>query len=238
MVMRIELDEKPNKPIIIEGFPGFGFVSTIATEFLVKHLNAKPIGRIVSEKITPMAAIHKSRVIYPLEIFFDKKTNIVIVQAITPVEGLEWDIADTLIRLAKQLKAKEFIGLEGVSSAPQIKNPEVFFYANDAEKHKNFQEMQIKPLDEGIIVGVTGALMMRMKETPMSCFFVETHTDVPDNNGAAKLIATLDKYLGLDVDPKPLMEKAREVEGKLKDLLTKLNEVKADKETKQLSYTG
>jgi len=31
--MKIILDKKPKNPIIIEGFPGFGLVSTIACEF-------------------------------------------------------------------------------------------------------------------------------------------------------------------------------------------------------------
>ena len=236
--MRIELEERPQKPIIIEGFPGFGFVSTIATEFLIRHLGAKPIGRITSDKITPVAAIHKTALIYPLEIFYDKKTNIVLVQAVTPVDGLEWEIADTLVRLAKELKAKEFIGLEGVASTAQIKDPQTFYYASREEKKKAIQNMKVKPLDEGIIIGVTGALLMRMKETPISCFFVETHSDLHDNKGAAKLIEILDKYLGLTIDPKPLLAKAKEFEEKLKDLFTKLAEVKGEKEKKQLSYMG
>lgn len=236
--MRIELEERPIHPIIIEGFPGFGFVSTIATEFLIRHLGAKPIGRITSEKITPVAAIHKSSLIYPLEIFYDKKTNIILIQAVTPVDGLEWEIADTLVRLAKELKAKEFIGLEGVSSTAQIKEPQTFFYANKEEKKKVLQELKIKALDEGIIIGVTGALLMKMKETPLTCFFVETHSELPDNKGAAKLIEILDKYLGLTIDPKPLLQKAKEFEEKLRDLFTKLAEVKTEKEKKQLSYMG
>lgn len=236
--MRIELEERPVKPIIIEGFPGFGFVSTIATEFLIRHLGAKPIGRITSEKIIPVAAIHKTQLIYPLEIFYDKKTNIILVQAVTPVDGLEWEIADTLIRLAKELKAKEMISLEGVASTAQIKDPQVFFYSNREEKKKTMQSMKVKPLDEGIIIGVTGAVLMKMKETPLSCFFVETHSELPDNKGAAKLIETLDKYLGLTIDTKPLLQKAKEFEEKLKDLFTKLAEVKIEKEKKHLSYMG
>ena len=42
--MRIELKEKPSKPRIVQGFPGFGFVGTIAMEFLIEHLKAELIG--------------------------------------------------------------------------------------------------------------------------------------------------------------------------------------------------
>lgn len=238
VTMNLELDERPQRPIIIEGFPGFGFVSTIATEFLVKHLNAKSIGRITSDKIMPVAAIHKSKVIYPLEIFYDKKTNIVIVEAITPVDKLEWEIADILNKLAKELKAKEVIGLEGIASPQGVKEPGVFFYGNREDKKKSMLNLNLKPLDEGIIVGVTGALILKMKETPLSCLFVETHSKLPDNKGAAKLIETLDKYLGLTIDYVPLVKKAQEVEEKLKGLLSQLSEVKEEKAKKELSYMG
>jgi len=236
--MEIELSERPLKPIIIEGFPGFGFISTIATQFLIKHLNAKPIGRIVSDKINPIAAIHKSDVIYPLEIFYDKKTNIMIIQAMTPVDGLEWEIADNLIKLAKELKAKEFIGLEGVSSTDIVKEPRVFFFNTNENKKKSLEKLELKEMEEGIIIGVTGALLMKMKDTPISCFFVETHSNMPDNKGAAKIIETLDKYLGLTIDYKPLLQKAKEFEEKLKGLMTKLSETKTEKEKKQYTYTG
>lgn len=235
--MRLEFtEEKPNNPIIIEGFPGFGFVSTIATEYLIKHLDAKPIGRIVSDKLMPIAAVHKSEVIYPLEIFYDKKTNIMIVQAVTPVEGLEWRLADSIINLAKEVNAKEIISLEGVAS-PGEGEPKIFFYSNKEEKKKQLKNL-VKPLEEGIILGVTGALLMKIKEVPFSCFFVETHSGLPDNKAAAKLIELLDKYLGLTIDVKPLLKHAKEFETKLKGLLSGLNEAKALQEEKKISYTG
>lgn len=237
--LRIEFsEEKPQRPILIEGFPGFGFVSTIATEFLIKHLGAKPIGRIVSDKLLPIAAVHKNEVIYPLEIFYDKKTNIMLLQAVTPVEGLEWRIADAVIELAKEVNAKEIISLEGVATAEEINEAKVFFYTNKEEKKKAMTEMKIKPLEEGIIIGVTGALLMKVRDVPFSCFFVETHSGLPDNKAAAKLIQVLDQYLGLTINPKPLLEKAKEVEEKLKELFLKLEEAKVAKEEKKLSYMG
>lgn len=235
--LRIEFtEEKPNKPIIIEGFPGFGFVSTIATEFLIRNLNAKPIGRIVSDKLMPIAAVHKAEVVYPLEIFYDKKTNVIIVQAVTPVEGLEWRLADAIIELANEVNAKEIIALEGVA-ATENKGDQVFFYSNREEKKKRLAELT-KQLQEGIILGVTGALLMKARDVSLSCFFAETQTNLPDNKAAARLIEVLDKYLGLAIDTKPLMKHAEEVEEKLKKLLGGLTEAQAAKDQKMISYTG
>ena len=36
--MKLILTKKPKKVTIVEGFPGFGLVATIACEFLLDHL--------------------------------------------------------------------------------------------------------------------------------------------------------------------------------------------------------
>ncbi|MEM4703250.1 MAG: PAC2 family protein [Candidatus Pacearchaeota archaeon] len=237
-MLQIELEEKPaEKSTIIEGFPGFGFVSTIATEFLIKHLDAKPIGKIISTKLEPVAAIHKNEVLNPLQIFYAKKQNLVIVQALVPVDGLEWEIAETISDLAKKIKAKEIISLEGVSSPLELKESKVFFFSRAKGKKKFSQQLKIPPLEEGIIIGVTGALLMKT-DLPLSCFFVETHSKLPDNAGAAKLIKVLDMYLGLKVDYRPLLEKAKEFENKLKNILSQMTTVKSEKQKKDLTYMG
>ena len=47
--MEIKLYKKPKSPLIIEGFPGFGLVGTIATEFLLEHLQTEQIVKISFE---------------------------------------------------------------------------------------------------------------------------------------------------------------------------------------------
>jgi len=41
-----------------------------------------------------MIAIHNNNMIKPLEIYYDKKSNIIILNALMNVNGIEWDIAD------------------------------------------------------------------------------------------------------------------------------------------------
>ena len=45
-------------------------------------------------------------------------------------------------------------------------------------------------------MGVSGALLLKA-EVPLSCFFAETHSSLPDSRAAAKIIEVLDKYLYL-----------------------------------------
>ena len=61
--MHLNLQKRPQKPTIIVGFPGFGLVGTIATKFLLEHLDTEHIGSVESDHLLPLAAIHKSKLI-------------------------------------------------------------------------------------------------------------------------------------------------------------------------------
>ncbi len=235
--MQIILTYKPKNPIIIEGFPGFGLVGTIATEFLIKHLDAKPIGKIWSDELMPLAAVHDSKIVEPLGIFYDKKHNIIIIHALSAVKGLEWKISGALLQLAKMLKAKEFISLEAIGSEEQ--GMRTFYYTNAENKKKLFEKMGLQPLKEGMVMGVTGALLLKEPDL-ISCVFVESHVGLGDSKAAAKVIEILDDYLGLDVDYKPLIKAAEKFEQTLKDILEKGKKIAEHKSKREedLNYLG
>ena len=158
--------------------------------------------------------------------------------AITASTGNEWDIADTLVKLAKQLGAKEIISLEGVGSGGEVTESKAFYYSNKDKIKNKFKGIGLNPLKEGIIMGVTGALLLRVDGIPMSCVFSETQSNLPDSKAAAKVIETLDKYLGLKIDPKPLMEQAEKFEEKLKGIMQQSQKAQELSEDKKLNYVG
>ena len=232
--MRYVLKNKPKSPTILEGFPGFGLVGTIVTEFLIKHLDAKQIGFVRMEEVPPIIAVHKGEAIEPLGIFYAKKHNLVILHALTNVQGYEWDIAEVLKKIANELKAKEVISVEGVGSEGAVnKKPRVFFMGGK----KKFDIKGIDPMKDGIIIGVTGALLLA-KDLNVTSIFAETHSALPDSRAAARVIETLDKYLKLGVDYKPLIEKAEKFESNLKNIISKSKEVVVAGDKKRQSYFG
>ena len=236
--MEIKLWKKPKNCTIIEGFPGFGLVGTIATEFLIEHLKTEQIGKIIFDDMPAMVAIHESKVVEPLGIFHNSNYNIVILHAITAATHYEWGMADTISKLAGQLNAKEIISLEGVGSGEESEASRVFYYSNNANNSKKFEKAGFMPLKEGIIIGVTGAILLRMEKTPVSCLFAETHSNLPDSKAAANIIQALDKYVGMDLDYKPLLEQAQKFEEKLRTILQKSQEAQEASDKKKLSYLG
>ena len=235
--MKLLLYKKPKGVTIVDGFPGMGLIGTIATEFLVDHLDTVKIGSIEIGEIPAMVAVHEGRVIEPVSIYYNKKFNMVLVHAISAGKGLGWQLSNQIRELASLLQAKEIVSLEGVGNPEMSKNSEVFYYSTSKLFLKKLESVA-KPLKEGVIVGTTGALMAREKKIPVTALFAETHSNLPDSKAAAKIITALDGYLGLNVDPKPLLKQAEEFEAKLKTLLENSKDAQSMSDKKKLSYVG
>jgi uncharacterized protein len=234
--MKLVLSKKPKNVTIIEGFPGFGLIGTIATEYLMEHLDTEKIGVVEMEEMPAMIAIHQSKVIEPISIHYNKKYNLVLVHAINIGKNLGWKVAEVMSDLANQLNAKEIISLEGVGS-PNADAGRVFFYSNNSTTSKRLEGIA-NPLQEGIIVGVTGALLVKQTKTPLLALFAEAKSNLPDSKAAAEIIKALDAYAGLDVDPTPLLKQAVLFEKKLKSIMQKGKKAEDLHDEKKLSYVG
>jgi uncharacterized protein len=235
--MKLNLKKKPKNVTIIEGFPGFGLVATITIEYLIKHLKTEKIGTIEVDELPAITAIHGGKVIEPISLHYDKKHNLVLVHALNVNKQIEWKMAEMIEELASKLTAKEIISIEGVGS-PNSKS-RVFYY--DTHDHKKFKdkigEMAL-PLNEGVVVGVTGALLSKELKLPMKALFVEAESNLPDSRGAAEIIKVLDAYTTMNVDPKPLLKEANVFEEKLKDILRKNQKAEGTRDDKWMGYVG
>lgn len=239
--MKLDLKEEPKKPIIIEGFPGFGFVGTICTEFLIKHLDAKKIGKVISENIKPVAAIHEGEVIDPLEVYYDDEHNIIILRALSDISGSEWELASIIEELSKKLNAKEVLSLEGVAGDKE-KGSDVFYFTNKEGKEKELEDADMEKLEEGLIKGVTASLILQMEELDISfsSIFVKAHPKLPDSKAAGEVVKALDSYLDLKVDYKPLMKTAEKMEKQLKKLAKQAEQARKRKQSdeEKTTYLG
>jgi len=237
--MKLILKKKPKGVKIIEGFPGFGLIGTIATEFLMEHLQTEKIGIIEMDEVPAMVAIHQNKVIEPVSLHYNKKHNLILVHAINIGKDLGWKLAEVIAEMARQLQAKEIISLEGVGS-PNADGSRVFFYASNGTTTSKKLKGIASPLNEGIIVGVTGALLSKDITTPVLALFAEAKSNLPDSKAAAEIIRALDAYTGLKIDPKPLEKQAKDFESKLKKIVEK-GKVAEEIQTKKsngLSYVG
>lgn len=236
--MELQLSKELSNCRVVTGFPGFGLVATIATEFLVEHLNAEFIGKYWFEDGQASIAIHEGKVINPISVYYIEKHNLVIVHSIAGQPGTEWQAANLVSKVLDKVSASELICLEGVASSVAETNdsPKIYYYTNTENDLSQIDTFE-GPLKEGVILGVTAALMMKSNAKNTS-FFIETHSQLPDSKAAAKLIEALDKYVGMEVDYKPLLETAEQFEEKLKGLIQQSQAAQEVKTAKDLNYVG
>lgn len=235
--MKIILHKKPKKAKIIEGFPGFGLIGTITTEFLIEHLKAKEIGSFHYDELPAIIAIHKEKLVNPMGVYYVEKDNLIILHTILNTVGVEWKISEAIIKMAQILESPEIISLEGVSSQQSKDNSRVFFYTTNTKNKDKLIKLNASPLQESIILGVSGAIMLR-SDIPITCVFAETHLEFPDSKAASNIIKILDGYLGLKVDYKPLIKQAQEFETKVKQMLQQSSLASKTRDKKQMSYLG
>ncbi|HLD04692.1 MAG TPA: PAC2 family protein [Candidatus Nanoarchaeia archaeon] len=227
--MKIKLHQKPQDVIIIEGFPGFGFVSNIAVEYLIEHLNAVQIGEFVYDDLPATAAIHEGKLVNPMAVFHIPKYNLVVLHTLLNVKGHEWKIAECILHMAQELNAKEILTLEGVAGEEEKPKP---YYFGDPKFGKSGAE----PVEECVILGVSAALMLRHPH--VSCLFVNAHSSFPDSAAAAKLIEVLNKHFGMNLDTKPLLQQAQAFEKKIHRILQESEKTQTELDKKGMSYLG
>ncbi|MGM5482117.1 MAG: proteasome assembly chaperone family protein [Nanobdellota archaeon] len=235
--MAIELSKKPHNPIIVQGFPGFGLVGTITTEFLIRHCKCELIGRKWFEELPAALAIHNGDIINPIGIYYNEEYNLVIIHSISAGQGIEWKMADFLQELGDELEAKEFLCLEGVASTQEHDVPSVYYYTTDQQREEYLKDKGLSRLNEGVMMGVTPALMLKTKRQ-LSSLFVESHSEYPDSKGAAELIKALDKVLNLKIDPEPLLESAKKFEKNFNKIIEQSQTAQKISKKKQLDYLG
>lgn len=242
--MTLTLNKNLKDVTIVQGYPGFGLVGTIATEYLLEHLDVEPVGRILIEDQPALIAIHEGKVVEPIGLFYNAKHNLLIVHAINATTGMEWKIAGFVLELAHRVSATEIISIEGVGS-PDAAHEEgeqsyrVFSFTSSKEQAKVFQKLDISPLREGIIMGVTSALLLEGGEDYIiTCIFGETRTHLPDSKAAATVLTALSNYLKLKIDIAPLLKSAERFEEKLRSVLEHSRAAGGKKSKKDLTYLG
>jgi uncharacterized protein len=231
--IHMRLDKKPKSPKIIIGYPGFGMVSSIAVDFMVQQLACEPIGRITFKEMPSLVIIEKTKIIDPIRIFHEKTKNMVFVQVQGVQPYMEWYFVQALLMLSHELKAQEIITLEGIFSQEQ---QESFFFST--KNAKAIETKGCKPIEQGMVVGVSGLLLSFRDEISVTSFFAKTMSGLPDSKAAVSIIQCLSDYIGFEIDYKPLAKQGEAFERKLKDLLEQTIKAQKESDQKRMSYVG
>jgi uncharacterized protein len=221
-------------PLVILGFAGAGLVGGIAVTHIIDQLKMKKIAHVQSRYLPPAVVFMEGQLRHPFRIYSDRERRLCAVVCEIPLrsDGL-YPIASTLLDWIEKKGVEELVVLEGfaVRGLPKERKS---FCAAEPEKIKECKEKGIEMVTTGLISGIAGSILnecLTRKITGVA-FLVPAVAFMPDPEGAAVLISTLNNVYNLDIDTEKLRTKAEKIKQQLKELVKKQRRMrKAEEKT-------
>lgn len=210
--------EIPKNPIVIEGFPSKGFVSTIATRHMIDELGMEVCGYIESNKMESIAVVHQYTPMRPIRIYAKDNLVLIFSELIVSHQNV-MEFSMVLMNWFDKIAPKQVILLAGISGLITEKEHEIMGISTTPELDKKLEEAKIKKIEEGMLTGISSELLLGCieKKIPAISLMAETHY-TPDPLAAASMVKILNILLGTKIDTKNLIEEGKKIEGMYKEI--------------------
>jgi len=221
MVCEVEIYEKPelDKPVLIEGLPGIGFVANIAALHLIYELKAKRFAEIHSSAFQDLAVTTETGgATGPInELYYCKNPeggrDLIIwygnTQALTTLG--QYELCGRILDIAQELGCQTVITLGGYRQEEVKSTPQMYCAASDHETLNEVIKLGTKVM-VGQIFGIAGLLigLARLRGLKSFSLLVDTLGTYPDANATRFSLTSLNKYLNMNVDLSKLDKAAEE----------------------------
>jgi uncharacterized protein len=221
--------------ILVSSFPSAGLATTVAGHYMVRALKLPRVGRFESPDLSPVAVVQGGEVHPTIRVYGRADLGLVLSE-FPPSPSQANAIARTILDGAERRKARMIVCLEGVvphpsgddEAEPEETAPDdtdehvwVAFSRREPTLVSAFEKTDAHPLEEGVIGGVSGAMLVQgiSRPVPVVALLVSARSaeGLPDHRAGAALIETLDRLLPeLRIDTGPLRKQAEQIERMLR----------------------
>jgi len=228
---------KPKDPVLIEGLPGLGMVGRIATRYLVKQLNAKPIAKLYSPHFPYYVLVSEKgsvRLLHCVFSFWKNKTgkhDLIFLTGDSQAQTIEgqYDVADSILDFAEKHGVKTVITIGGYRKEAEEEPKVVAVSTDSALLNKALKAEAITSPPGNPIVGTAGLLLGLAKFRKMSalCLLGETRGYLPDPKAAKGVLTVLQRILEIKIDSSDI---DKEIEG-AKKIVERMKKIAKQRET-------
>jgi predicted ATP-grasp superfamily ATP-dependent carboligase len=222
--------------VVISAFPSAGLATTVAAHYIVRALRLDRTGRFESPEVSPIAVIQGGEV-HPTVRVYGRHDLAIVLSEFPPSPAQANALAQTILQGSESRRARLVICLEGVVPHPEEDDDTVAPEAAESVEQvwaaysqaqpalrTSFEQAKARPLEDGVIGGVSGALLVQGigRPTPVATLLVSARVaeGLPDHRAGAALIETLDRILPeLKIDTGPLRAQAEEIEKALRSAM-------------------
>ncbi len=228
--------------VVVSAFPSAGLASIVAAHYVVRALKLPRIGRFESPDLPPIAVVQGGEV-SPMVRAYGRPDLDLVLSEFPPTPSQANALARTILDHAEQHGARLILCLEGVVPHPinaegepeegeaiaavDEKAPEqvwVAFARKDPALLASFEPSGARVLEDGVIGGVSGALLVQAigRPVPVAVLLVSARVagGLPDHRAGAALIEAVDRLLPeVRIDTGPLRAQAEQIEKALRQAL-------------------
>ncbi|NLN09168.1 MAG: proteasome assembly chaperone family protein [Methanoculleus thermophilus] len=223
-----------DKTVLI-GFPGSGLVGSIALQYLVEQMEFEQIGSITSKYFPPVALMTRGVVNAPVRLY-DKDHLTAIVSDVPIHPMICYEVANGIMNWLTQFDIREIVTIAGIITNEPEKR--VFGVATNRQiLERVLDETTILPM--GSISGIAASILMECKTRAIPGIGLLGETvNTPDPRSSAATIDVLNKIYGLNLDIKPLLEQAVEIEAAMAQIAEQVQKTETAPRREQLPMYG
>lgn len=219
--------------VLLSSFPSAGLATTVAGHYIIRALKLPRVGRFESKDIAPIAVVQGGEVHPTIRVYGRRELGLILSE-FPPTPSQANALARTILDTAERKNVRLIVCLEGVVPHPlneeERGNQEsgelseqvwVAFSHKDPALVDSFVQTRARPLEEGVVGGVSGALLVQGigRKIPVVALLVSARAaeGLPDHRAGAALIETVDRLLPeLTIDTGPLRKQAEQIERMLR----------------------
>lgn len=213
--------EVGGKPLIV-GLPGMGRVGYVSVNYMIKNLNAELVAELYSTYFPPHLIVRGKGLsdLFVGRLYSSDKALLFTAETQPQNPEGQNEVCDALLSFLSGRGSFGPVIATAAFVVPDVsKNRKVFIAGNSEGIVRKFSDLGGTPLDEGVIVGINGAIVgwARYYGVEAAVLLGETWSaivefDETDYRAAKAVIDVLTKFLGIKADTSLLLKSAETVE--------------------------
>ncbi|WP_292517306.1 proteasome assembly chaperone family protein [Methanoculleus sp.] len=220
---------------VLIGFPGSGLVGSIALQYLVEQMEFEQIGSITSKYFPPVALMTKGVINAPVRLY--EKDHLTAIVSDVPIHPMIcYEVANGIINWLTQFDVREIVTIAGIITNESEKR--VFGVATSSQTLQRIEDQTII-LPMGSISGIAASILTECKTRGIPGLGLLGETvNTPDPRSSAATIDVLNRIYGLNLDIKPLLEQAVEIEAAMSQIAEQVQKTETAPRREQLPMYG
>jgi len=232
MWTKIYVLEEPNleKPVLVQGLPGLGFVGKLTVTYLIDEFKLKPFARLLSTHLMLLdgsTGIHINAdgtfFLPKLEFYAYNQTkpNIIFLTGDTqPTVYGQYEVAECVLNFVQKYGCERIIAVGGFQTPFERELGRVYGVFNKPFLENELKSLGVNITRSGSVTGACGIILGLGDQRNLESLGLlgATRGEYPDMEAAKSVLKVLSKILGLEINLTRLDREIEEMKRRLENL--------------------